>query len=380
MKRFLLSYGVFTGGVIGVGVFALPAVLQKAGLFVFLLHLLIVSVVVWFVHRWHLTVVLATKGRHRLPGYARLHLGGPLSLVCAVANILALTGALVAYLIAGGTYVRLLFAFVAPLPQWIATGLYVLPGTLLLLWGLRALPSFELAILGLFLLTLGALPVIIGTHFTMADVPLVGDSGTALLPYGVLLFALWGVSLIPETAELAGRSERRALRVLSTGLVTAVVAYALFAVLIAGVTGRVTTEDALTGLRAVLGNGVVVLTLVFGILTTFSSYLALGLTLLRTLTLDFKTPRLAAWALTTFVPLVLVLLGVQSLLVVLGLTGAVFLGIEGLVVLAMRWRLLDRARGPRYDPSPRYLRPALVTVAALLVFGVVGTLARHLVS
>lgn len=380
MKRFLLSYGMFTGGVIGVGVFALPAVLQKAGLFVFLIYLLVVAVVVWLVHRWYLSVVLATKGRHRLPGYARLHLGAPLSRICAVANILAFTGALVAYLIAGGTYVRLLLAFVVPLPPWAGIALYVLPGALLLLWGLRALPSLELAILALFLLVLAALPVIAGTHFSVADIPLGGNPGTALLPYGVLLFALWGLSLVPETVELAGRNERRALRVLSVGFVTAVAAYALFAVLIAGITGRATTEDALTGLQAVLGDGVVVLALVFGILTTFSSYLALGLTLLRTLMLDFKTPRLLAWLLTIAVPLALVFLSTQSLLAVLGLTGAVFLGVEGLVVLAMRWKLLVRARGTGGDPSPRYLRPALVTAAVLLVFGVIGELARHLVS
>lgn len=380
MKRFLLSYGLFAGGVVGVGVFALPAVLHTTGLFVFLFHLCVVSIVVWFVHRWYLTVVLTTKGRHRLPGYARLHLGRPLSLVCASANLLAFTGALVAYLIAGGVYVRLLLAFIVPLPQWAGVVLYFLPGALLLLWGMRALPSFEIVILGLFLLVLAALPVIAGKHFSMSDVPLVGDPATALLPYGVLLFALWGVSLIPEAAELAGRDERRTLRMLSVGIATAVAAYALFAVLIAGITGGATTEDALTGLQAVLGGRVVVLTLVFGILTTFSSYLALGLTLLRTLTIDFQTPRLVAWALTTLVPLVLVLLGAQNLLAVLGITGAVFLGIEGLVVLAMRWKILDRARGTNDSPRPRYLRPALVIVAALLGVGIFGELARHLLS
>lgn len=379
MKRFLLSYGLFAGGVIGVGVFALPAVVVRAGLPAFLLHLGVVTLLAWWIHRWYLTVVVSTRGRHRLPGYARLYLGTPAYFLTAAANLLGFVGALVAYLVAGGTFLRLLLAPLAPLSDALAIGLYLLPGALLLLWGLRALPSSELVILGLFLLVLFVLPLIAGDRLALARVPLTGARDAAFLPYGVLLFALWGLSLVPETAELAGRDERRALRVLSVGLATAVVAYFLFALLIAGITGEATTEDALTGLQAVLGDGIVVLTLVFGILTTFSSYLALGLTLLRTLMLDFRVPRFAAWAATIFVPSVLVFAGAPSLLLVLGLTGAVFLGIEGLVVLALRAQLL-RKRGER-GRAPRWGLPvALAGVGALLVVGVVGELVRHLLS
>lgn len=379
MRRFLLSYGLFAGGVIGVGVFALPATLVASGLLSFLAHLAVVSLIVWWIHRWYLAVVVSTRERHRLPGYARLYLGAPAYFLTAAANLLGFVGALVAYLVAGGTFLRLLLAPFAPLSDALAVGLYLLPGALLLLWGLRALPSFELVILVLFLLVLFVLPLIAGDRVALARVPLAGARDAAFLPYGVLLFALWGLSLVPETAELAGRNERRALRVLSVGLATAVIAYVLFAALVAGITGASTTEDALQGLQTTLGDGVVALALVFGILTTFSSYLALGLTLLRTLMLDLRVPRFAAWAATIFVPLVLVLKGAPSLLLVLGLTGAVFLGIEGLVVLALRAKLL-RERGER-GRAPRWGLPvALAGVGALLVVGVVGELVRHLVS
>lgn len=389
LGAWLRAYGLFAGGVIGVGVFALPAALMAAGVAPFALHLAVVVALVWAIHRWYLAVVLQTKGRHRLPGYARIHLGRSAYYLAAGANLCGLVGALVAYLIAGGAFLRLLLEPVFSVSPGVAAGLYLLPGALLLLWGLRALPALELVILALFLLVLVVLPIIAGDSVRLKALPLVGDAAGALLPYGILLFAFWGLSLVPETAELAGRSEtrrepmapvrveRRALAVLSAGLFTALASYVLFAVLVAGITGPQTTEDALVGLKAVLGDGVVRLALVFGILTTFSSYLALGLTLLRTLTVDLRVPRLPAWTMTVFVPVALVLVSAPSLLAVLGLTGAVFLGIEGLVVLAMRW-VVGPAAGRNRAARGRRLRAALSAVGTLLVVGVASEFVRPL--
>ncbi|MDP3685275.1 MAG: hypothetical protein Q8R32_00405, partial [bacterium] len=61
----LKAYGLFTGGVIGAGLFALPAALQAAGLPIFLGHVALVGLLVWWIHRCYLSVVLKTSGRHR---------------------------------------------------------------------------------------------------------------------------------------------------------------------------------------------------------------------------------------------------------------------------------------------------------------------------
>lgn len=383
--KFFKAYGLLAGGIIGVGVFGLPAALVNAGLPVFLAQLVVVAGLVWLIQYWFLTIVQATPGRHRLPGYARIHLGVWGFRVAALGNVLGLFGALVAYLIAGGTFLHVLLRFVVDLPPLFATVLYLLPGALLLLRGLRALPALELIIVGLFLVVLVSLPVVAGDRFAFSTLPLTVDWSNAFLPYGILLFSFWGVSLIPETLELAGQrgrakgqfGDRRrtstGARALTASMVTASVAFLAFAVLIAGITGTATTADALTGLQRTLGDGVVLLALVFGILTTFSSYLALGLTLLRTFSVDFHVPMVSAWALTVFVPLALILVGVSNLLNVLSVTGAVFLGLEGLVVLAMRWSLAKRS-------GKTALGLSLGGVAVLLVLGVAGEVLRHVLS
>lgn len=367
-RNFWRAFGLFVGGVIGVGVFGLPAALQAAGVGAFLAQVVIVGVLAWWMHRCVVDVVQATGGRHRIPGYARLLLPPWAARLAGGANVLGLFGALVAYLLAGGSFVHLLFEGVVPLPPAGATILFLLPGSLLLLWGLRALPTIELAILALFLLVLGVLPFAARDAFSAQALTQVPAWPGALIPYGVLLFSFWGVSLIPETFELAGRSRRRSTAVLAAGLVTAALSYVLFAVLVSGVTGEQTTEDALTGLRETLGGGALVLALVFGILTTFSSYLALALTLLRTFVVDARLPRLLAWSLTVGAPLSIALL-TPSLLAVLAFTGAVFLGIEGLAIVAMWWRVAGRARRAR--------RLSTLVAAGLLVLGVVSELLRR---
>lgn len=370
-RNFWRAFGLFAGGVIGVGIFGLPAALITAGLPAFLVQVVMVAVLVFLIHRWFITVILATPGRHRLPGYARLHLGRWGAWLATGANILGLHGALVAYLLAGGAFLRLLLEPVLPLPPSLSVLVYLVPGALLLLWGVRALPWLELGMLALFLLVLLVLPASARGHAVFARIPLSGEGMSVVVPYGVLLFSLWGLSLLPETVELVGRSRKRSLQVLAVGLGTAVVVSVAFAVFIASVTGEQTTEDALTGLKRVLGDGVVFLTLVFGLLTTFSSYLALGLTLLRTYRMDLRLSKGVAWALSVGVPLFLVFSAVRSLLAVLAFTGAILLGIEGLVVLLMRARLFRRR------PSPALLK-LLALVLVLLLAGMILESARAL--
>lgn len=369
----LKAYGLFTGGVIGVGLFGLPAALHAAGLWVFLMQVIVVGMLVWWLQRSVLDIVLATPGQHRIPGYARRYLGTVGFSAATIANMFGLFGALIAYLIAGGAFIRLVLEGLVPLSPLMAVGVYVLPGALLLLFGLRSLPALELIILLLFLVILGGLPLLAGDAFAFSRLPLMGETTSVMLPFGVLLFSLWGVSLIPETVELTQRRASRAASVLAAGLLTAVVAYVFFAGFVAGVTGSATTEDALSGLRSVLDHRIVRMAALFGILTTFSSYLAQGLTLLRTFTLDFKFPRLLAWAVTIGIPIAFVVFGTQSLLSVIALTGAVFLGIEGLIVLIIS-RTLERK-----DTRTHRLGVRLVIAGILLILGVAAELFRQFV-
>ena len=111
--------------------------------------------------------------------------------------------------------------------------------------------------------------------------------------------------------------------------------YLFFIYLILGITGPQTTESALTGLRNFLGDRIVSLALFFGVLTTFTSFIALGLTLRKVFWYDLKIEKNFAWLITCFFPLILFLIGVKQFIPVISFVGGVMLGIDGILILLM---------------------------------------------
>ena len=75
MSGVFSSMGLMIGAIIGAGMFALPHVVARAGIFWGSFHLLFAFCVVTLIHIFYSVVVAATPGKHRLPGYARIHLG-----------------------------------------------------------------------------------------------------------------------------------------------------------------------------------------------------------------------------------------------------------------------------------------------------------------
>ena len=141
--------------------------------------------------------------------------------------------------------------------------------------------------------------------------------------------------MIPEVEEMLGEKRKLILKIIPVAIFIPIIVYLFFIYLILGITGPATTESALSGLRNVLGDGVVSLALIFGILTTFTSFIALGLNLKKVFYFDFKINEKLAWAITCFVPLILFLIGIKGFIALISLIGGVMLGIEGILILLM---------------------------------------------
>jgi hypothetical protein len=161
------------------------------------------------------------------------------------------------------------------------------------------------------------------------------DISYIFLPYGIILFSLWGAALIPEVEEMLGKEKNLLLKIIPITILIPMVVYLFFIYLILGITGTQTTESALTGLRNVLGDGTVSLALIFGLLTTFTSFITLGLTLKKVFWYDLKIGKNIAFAITCFVPLVLFLIGIKQFIPIISFVGATMLGIDGILILLM---------------------------------------------
>ena len=74
-KEFFESIALLMGTVIGAGVLGIPYIVYKAGFLTGLLALVFLGVAVLFMNLFVGEIVLSTKGKHQLTGYAEKYLG-----------------------------------------------------------------------------------------------------------------------------------------------------------------------------------------------------------------------------------------------------------------------------------------------------------------
>jgi len=106
---FLKALSVFLGTVVGVGMFGLPFMAQKAGFFIILTYFLFMVLIAITIHFLFGKVALGTNENHRLPGYAEEYLGKKGKNISFLVISTSLFGALLAYLIIGGQFLNSFF-------------------------------------------------------------------------------------------------------------------------------------------------------------------------------------------------------------------------------------------------------------------------------
>jgi hypothetical protein len=108
--------------------------------------------------------------------------------------------------------------------------------------------------------------------------------------------------------------------------------------------GENTSESALVGLRTILGNKGALVALFFGILTTFTSFIALGLTLKKVLWYDLGISKNLSFVITVFFPFLLYILGFNNFIKVISFIGSVALAIDGILISLMYKKIKPEKR------------------------------------
>ena len=138
--------------------------------------------------------------------------------------------------------------------------------------------------------------------------------------------------------------------------------YLLFAAAVVGVTGINTTEVATIGLGETLGEYMIIFGNLFAVVAMATSFLILGLALKWMLHYDYKIPKTASWFLTCFIPLSLFLIGIKSFIGVIGITGAIAGGIEGIIIVLTAKKAKEKSQ-----VKPAYSVPLSWILAILLI-------------
>jgi len=334
MKSLIYPLSVLLSTIIGVGFFALPWITSKVGIWTILFYFLFLGLIVVFLHLLFAEVVMRTKGIHRLPGYARLYLGKWGEVIASIVTIFSLGGALLAYFIIGGMFLYSLFSPIFGGNINIYTLIYFFSGAFLIYFGIKSITIIGFVSVILFIVIL---LTILGEGFNLIQIENLFkfNLNYLFLPYGVILFSFWGLALIPEIKEMTSGKEKELKKIIPLSIFFVALIYLFFIFIITGISGDFTSKDAISGLKNFLDNWVIGIALFFGILTTFTSYLTIGLTLQKVFWYDFKMSKNLAWFLACFGPFILFFLGLRDFIVAIGLVGGVMLGIEGVLVILM---------------------------------------------
>ena len=368
---FLKALAVFLGTVIGAGLFGLPFVAMKAGFLPVLIYFVILGIFVFLIQLLYSRVILGTKGTHRLPGYVGIYLSSFWKKVVFIVIVVGLTGALLAYLIIGGEFLYALFGNVLGGTPLIYSFLFFVAGALLVFRGIKSISGAELFLLAAFV---AILLLFLKEAFSFINIDNFKEVNLKSLyfPYGVILFSLWGSAIIPEIKDIVISSfknkslaQKVIKKVLLSGIIFSVVIYLLFIFIVLGVSGSVASADAISGLKNILGEDVIRLGFAFGALTCFTSFLTLSLAFKNSLKYDFGFPKNFAWSVACFLPFLLFLLGFRRFINVISFTGAVALGLEGIVVIFLYKEFLKDNFGKKINPLFYFL--AIIFILGIIL-------------
>ena len=371
MKNYILAVSTLVGTIIGVGMFGLPYAAARAGWGLALVYLAVLGFVVTLIHLAYGEIVLRTTSKHRLVGYAEIYLGQTGKLAGSVIFFVTLYLALLAYLLIGGEFLRIILSGWWDISYTTGVMLVAIFGFGVVFKGLKVTGFLETVLTTLLVVMILGLA---GYTFNLSDkenFSLLKADGDYFLPYGIILFALAGGSAIPEIRNfLSGRRGQVLKSVIILGTLVPVFVYAIFITAVLGASGNATSPEALAGLASILGQTFVKYGAFIGFLAVITSFFTIGLNIQNSFRLDFGQSKFLSSFLTAAVPLALFFYGHNDFIKILSFTGAVLGGLEGLLLLFI-WRRAKK----RGDRKPEYQlglsRAAVFTLAFIFLAGVI---------
>ncbi|KKS21660.1 MAG: Aromatic amino acid permease [Microgenomates group bacterium GW2011_GWC1_41_8] len=372
MLKLIKAVSVFVGTVIGAGIFGIPYIVNKSGMVPGFFYFLILGGVVLLIHLFFGEAFLRTKESCRLPGLAQKYLGSWGKILVMISVVSGLIGALLAYLILSGDFLKILFSPFSDLSAIQLAAIFWVVMSYLIFRGIKLIASIELLTNLIFFSANAAILFFILPKLDLSNVKILEMSGI-FLPFGVILFSLVGWSAIPEIADFFKTSpEKRKIKrtiILSTALV--VPFYLVFVLAVLGAVGGNISQDTLSSLAPFLGPKIIFLAVLAALVTLADSILVLGLHLKNTFVYDLKLSKRLATAIACGVPFLLFLMGFRDFIGTIGFVGTVVGVIEGVAIIL----IFKRAKrlGNR-EPEYSFKAPSLLLylLIAALILGAVS--------
>jgi amino acid permease len=334
-----------------------------------LVNLVVLGVAVLFIYLFLGEAVLRTRGNHQLTGYAEIYLGKTGKRLMFFAMVFGIYGALIAYMVGEGEALGTIFGSSNYL---LFSMIFFVIVSLIIYKGLRAIENSELILSSLVVLIIVLISVYALPRINFENLA-VFNPRAIFIPYGVILFALAGSIAIPEMKEELTHNRKLLKKAIIIGALIPIILYIFFSFVIVGSNGTQTTEIATVGLAELLGQKMFILGNLFAVLAMATSFLTLGLALKEMYHYDFHINEKVSWLLTIVPPLILFFLLEKSFVGIIGITGGIAMGLEGiLIVLIYRGAKKIGARKPEYT----MIKNILIEYGLILIFvmGIIYTM------
>ncbi len=327
MNKSFLATSALIGTIIGAGVLGIPYVVMRSGFGLGLLIMILVAIVMIIVMLYLGEISLRTKTKHHLTGYATLYLGKKGRILMFIAFAFGIYSALVAYMIAEGQSFS--FIFFNNIEHTLFMGiLFWIVLTAITFFGLKALKEGELIGVIIIFVMIISIAVYASNKIDISNLTY-NNPSSFFVPFGVILFAFLGFTAIPEMERILGNEKYKTKKVIIWANIIVLILYAIFAAAVIGTKGAETPQLA----TLALGKAFIFL----GIITMFTSYLALSIAFIDTLHFDFNFPKVEAWMYTSLIPLIafvlLELFNLANFTRIISVGGIISGGLEVILIL-----------------------------------------------
>lgn len=320
------------GSTVGVGFYGIPFTFQKAGLGAGLVFMFGIVGLMLLSNLLYGEVILRTNGRHQFVGYVNKYLGAWAKKVNLFIFWVSIYGALIGIIIINGDFLANIFSSYFTFSPVVFSTIFIIIASLLVLAGLRTVSHIDFFMMLLFIFIVFLIMIVGWPHLTLGNYSF-RITSFWFLPFGVILFAMSSMPAVSLLREILVGTERRLKKAITYGTLIPAILYLIFTIFVVGISGEVTSPDAISGLQGFLGLKIVLLGSIFGFLTSSTIFINMAITLRESLEEDFRIRRKWVWILAMIPPYLLFLLGVRNFIDIISLVGGLAISLQTVLLL-----------------------------------------------
>lgn len=367
-KQFFVATATLIGSIVGVGIFGVPFAIAQIGLPLAIIFFVVLTGVQLLQHLFLTEVAIASPDQERLPGLVGEHLGIRRKALATFVILASYWAAMLAYIILGGKFLWILFGGTLGGSQLVYQIVWAIVAAIVIAFRLSTIARIDFFVTIALVIAFVVVSVR-GLAWVNIGNFAVSPPGNLFLPYGVILFSLAGLPAILDMEDLLGGDKKVYRRAVIVGTLVAAALTIAFGIVVYGVTGVNTSEDAMSGLASLIGRpGLAMLSLI-GFFAVATSFFPMGLNVREMFEYDYRMSRSWAWFVAMAVPVALFLFLGTNFIAVISFSGAVFGAITAVLIALMYRKVLDNA--PQKKEMFRVPHWVIAFMVALLVFGAI---------